>query len=194
MPRSEMQKGRRRARWLAQADDRRRLAELELEHRYGALKIAMSRVGVQIGPISDLAERIEDPVRRFEVLKARVERWEALWAIALRKRITRGKIIIGGAVLAEVCDLVMEDPSDQAFLVRLTALLDRRVPRVQDRAVIRGLLIEPGRPSVALPLRPGGPLEESIEAALRALGEAQRAFADEVGEDGENSLGEVGPR
>jgi hypothetical protein len=185
-PRTEAQKLRRKELWLARAGDRRVLEERALTQRYDELKAAMAKLGVRIGTIEDLAGRIADPIRRFEVLKARVERWEALWVITLRKRMTRGKIVIGGAVLAELGELVMEDPSDQAFLARVTALLDRRVPRVNDRVIIRGLLSGSGSSSVTLPLRPGGSLDEPIEEALAALGERPPAQGGAQVDDGED--------
>jgi hypothetical protein len=187
-PRTEAQKIRRRELWLARAGDRRALEERALTKRYDELKAAMARLGVSIGTIADLAQRHEDPVKRFEVLKARVERWEALWMVTLRKRTTRGKIVIGGAVLAELGELVMEDASDQAFLARVLALLDQRVPRVHDRVIIRGLLVGPDGGGVALSLRPGGPPDEPIHEALAALGEKAAAFDQDQPGDAEDDL------
>jgi hypothetical protein len=185
-PRTEAQKLRRRELWLARADERRTIEEHALTKRYDELKASMSKIGVRIGTVSDLAQGIEDPLKRFEVLKARVERWEALWAITLRKRMTRGKIVIGGAVLAELGELVMEDPTDQAFLAKVVDLLDRRVPRVQDRVIIRALLAGPGGGGEALPLRPGGPREEPVEAALAALGETPSVLGGGRSDDEED--------
>ncbi|MGC1301435.1 MAG: hypothetical protein WA840_03580 [Caulobacteraceae bacterium] len=131
----------------------------------------MARAGVKIPPISDIDTKFDDPVRRFEVLKARVGRWDALWSIQLRKRETRGKIIIGGAVLAAIAEVADDDAEEQAFRTRILALLDERVPRVRDRLVVRQLLaVDDGQP-VELALRPGGPLDESLVDALKALGE-----------------------
>jgi hypothetical protein len=197
-PRTEDQKTRRRALWRARDGDRRALELQTLTRRYDELKVAMERLGVRIGPIDDLAQRHTDPVKRFEILKARVERWEALWMVTLRKRMTRGKIVIGGAVLAELGELVMEDVSDQGFLARVVDLLDRRVPRVHDRVIIKGLLAGPSGPAPALPLRPGGPLDEPIDAAMAALGlrpaalGAVTANEDEDGSDTENADREGG--
>ena len=144
--------------------------------RYEELKAAMRRVGLRIGPISDIARKLDDPMARFEMLAARVERWDALWSITLRKRETRGKIIIGGAVLARVADLVESDQTDRDFLAAIVALLDERVPRVRDRLVVRELLNATDTGEVALPLRPGGALEETLEQALATLGESLSAF------------------
>jgi hypothetical protein len=187
-PRTEAQKLRRKERWLSRAHDRRAREAHALTRRYEELKASMSKIGVRIGTVADLPQRIEDPLRRFEVLKARVERWEALWAITLRKRMTRGKIVIGGAVLAELGELVMEDPTDQAFLAMVVDLLDRRVPRVQDRVILRALLAGPGGGGAALPLRPGGPLDEPVDAALAALGEAPSVLGGGRSDDGEDEL------
>ncbi len=132
--------------------------------RYQALKAEMTASGHAIGTIRDLDEMFaNDPVRRHEVLKARVDRWDALWSITKRKRETRAKIVLGGAVLAE---LAKTSPShDSAFAARLTALLDRRVLRVRDRVIVRDLT------GLPLTLRPGGPLEKTVEQALKAIGD-----------------------
>jgi hypothetical protein len=125
-------------------------------------------------------EQITDDDQRFHVLKARVERLEALWSINQRKRETRGKIIIGGALLAEAADQMTEGESE--LLQRLVDIIDRRVERVRDRLTVRELL-----GNVRLALRQGGEVEEGVEAALAATGEdlpdfdamAQSAMADE---------------
>lgn len=174
--RSEAAKRRRKALYLARADERRALEERALLGRYEELKAAMKRAGLRIGSIADIAHKLDDPAARFEMLRARVERWDALWSITLRKRETRGKIIIGGAVLAQLADLVLDDHTDQQFLARVVILLDERVPRVRDRLVIRELLAGGGLDGVALPLRPGGPLDESLTDALAAIGEDLAAF------------------
>jgi hypothetical protein len=175
-PRTEAQKSRRKELWLARADDRRRLEERALQARYAELKAAMTRAGLRIGTIADVAEKHADPVRRSEVLKARLERWEALWMITRRKQATRGKIIIGGAVLAEIEHIDFDAPSHRAFLDALVALLDARVPRVRDRLVVRDLLSAACGEPPPIPLRPGGPLGEPIEEALAAIGERPTAF------------------
>ena len=124
-----------------------------------------------------------------------MERLEALWAINQRKRETRGKIIIGGALLAELADLPVEDRDD--LMERLVDILDRRVDRVRDRLTVRELL---GNPPLAL--RPGGDLDEDAETALAAAGEqlpdfdamAQSALAeseDEAAEWDENDAAEA---
>ena len=126
------------------------------------------------------------------MLKARVERLEAFWAINQRKRETRGKIIIGGALLAEAADFEVGDRD--ALLERLVDILDRRVDRVRDRLTVRELL-----GNAPLPLRPGGDLDEDAETALAAAGEvlpdfdamAQAALADDD-DDGLNP-GEIDP-
>jgi hypothetical protein len=174
-PRSPEQKKRRRELWVSREDDRRAAAERQFRARYDELKADMARHGQIIGPIADL-EKYDDPVRRFEILKARVQRWEALWSISLRKLETRGKIIIGGALLAEVTDLDTSDHTEAALLSRLVDLLDRRVLRVRDRLVIRQLLDGASKASTPLPLRAGGPLDEDMETALKAIGESFAAF------------------
>jgi len=165
-PRTEAQKQRRRDLWEARADERnaRRTidAEAELRERLAELETALRDLG-QTGihtrrharPLEDIA----DDAQRFAVLKARVERLEALWAINRRKRETRGKIIIGGAMLAELIEGVAA--GDNAFFVALLDVLDRRVEAVRDRLTVKELL-----GNAPLPLRPGGDLLEPLEAAL----------------------------
>ena len=170
-PRSEAQKQRRKELWAAREADRRlgrRVSEEEaLTQRLGELEAALrdqGHVGVHNRRHVRPLDEIEDDAQRFAVLKARVERLEALWAINQRKRETRGKIIIGGALLAELADLPVEDRDD--LMERLVDILDRRVDRERDRLTVRELL---GNPPLAL--RPGGDLEEDAETALAAAGE-----------------------
>lgn len=185
-PRTEAQKKRRKELWAAREADRRlgrRASEEDaLTQRLGELEAALrdhGHVGVHNRRHVKPLDEIEDDAQRFAVLKARVERLEALWAINQRKRETRGKIIMGGALLAELAELPVEDRDD--LMERLVDILDRRVERVRDRLTVRELL---GNPPLAL--RPGGDLEEDAEAALAAAGEqlpdfdamAQSALAD----------------
>lgn len=192
-PRTEAQKQRRKELWAAREADRkagRRLSEedaltLRLEELEAALR-DQGHVGIHNRRHVTPLDEIEDDVQRFAVLKARVERLEALWAINQRKRETRGKIIIGGALLAEAADFEVEDRD--ALLERLVDILDRRVERVRDRLTVRELL-----GNAPLPLRPGGDLDEDAETALAAAGEvlpdfdamAQAALADDY-DDGLN--------
>jgi len=67
-----------------------------------------------------------------------VERLEDLWRIDRRKRETRGKIIIGGALLAELVDAVAA--GDSGLLTPLLDVLDRRVEAARDRLTVRELL------------------------------------------------------
>lgn len=198
-PRTEAQKQRRKELWAAREADRkagRRLSEedaltLRLEELEAALR-DQGHVGIHNRRHVTPLDEIEDDVQRFAVLKARVERLEALWAINQRKRETRGKIIIGGALLAEAADFQVEDRD--ALLERLVDILDRRVDRVRDRLTVRELL-----GNAPLPLRPGGDLDEDAETALAAAGEvlpdfdamAQAALADDE-DDGLNP-GEIDP-
>mgnify|MGYP001572482347 CR=1 FL=1 len=135
-PRTDAQKQRRKELWAAREADRkagRRLSEeealtLRLEELEAALR-DQGHVGIHNRRHVTPLDEIEDDVQRFAVLKARVERLEALWAINQRKRETRGKIIIGGALLAEAADFEVEDRD--ALLERLVDILDRRVERRQ---------------------------------------------------------------
>jgi hypothetical protein len=169
-PRTEAQKKRRRELWVAREADRQAEAETRCLARYEELKLEMARHGQIIGSLAD-ALAIEDPGHRFEVVKARVERWDALWSITIRKRDTRGKIVIGGALLAELAGLDLEDERDAAFHQRLVDLLDRRVLRVRDRLLVRDLFSGATQAQTPLPLRPGGKLDEQLAEALEAVGE-----------------------
>ena len=186
-PRSEAHKQRRRELWEARAQDRgltsRLSEEVALKIRLDELESALldvGRGGVHSRRNTVPLEQITDDDQRFHVLKARVERLEALWSINQRKRETRGKIIIGGALLAEAADQMTEGESE--LLQRLVDIIDRRVKRVRDRLTVRELL-----GNVRLALRQGGEVEEGIEEALAATGEdlpdfdamAQSAMADE---------------
>src|SRR5436190_841526 len=85
------------------------------------------------------------------------------------RRGSRGKIIIGGALLAEVG--YAHFAGDDELLARLVDILDRRVERVRDRLTVRELLGD-----VPLPLRPGGDLNEDPQAALAAAAETLPDF------------------
>lgn len=198
-PRTEAQKQRRKELWAAREADRkagRRLSEEEaLTLRLEELETALrdqGHVGIHNRRHVTPLDEMEDDVQRFAVLKARVERLEALWAINQRKRETRGKIIIGGALLAEAADFEVEDRD--ALLERLVDILDRRVDRVRDRLTVRELL-----GNAPLPLRPGGDLDEDAETALAAAGEvlpdfdamAQAALAED--DDDNLNPGEIDP-
>ena len=186
-PRSEAHKLRRRELWEARAQDRgltsRLSEEVALKIRLDELESALldvGRGGVHSRRNTVPLDQITDDDQRFHVLKARVERLEALWSINQRKRQTRGKIIIGGALLAEAADQMTEGEAE--LLQRLVDIIDRRVERVRDRLTVRELL-----GNVRLALRQGGEVEEGIEEALAATGEdlpdfdamAQSAMADE---------------
>jgi hypothetical protein len=190
-PRSEAQKQRRRELWEARAQDRQlatRLSEEDaLKVRLDELESALrddGRSGIHTRRNTIPLEQIADEEQRFHVLKARVERLEALWSINQRKRETRGKIIIGGALLAEAADEMIEGESE--LLQRLVDIIDRRVERVRDRLTVRELL-----GNVPLPLRQGGEVEERAEDAMAATGEnlpdfdamAQSAMAEDPDDD-----------
>lgn len=190
-PRSEAQKQRRRDLWEARAQDRqlatRHSEEDALKVRLDELESALrdvGRSGVHTRRNAIPLEQIEDDEQRFHVLRARVERLEALWSINQRKRQTRGKIIIGGALLAEAAEEMIEGEFE--LLQRLVDIIDRRVERVRDRLTVRELL-----GNVPLPLRQGGCVEEGVDDALAATGEdlpdfdamAQSAMADDPDDD-----------
>lgn len=170
-PRSPAQLARKRELWAARSHDRDRAKRVDeeaaLTERLAELETALREAGQDgvhkqrhVTPLEDIA----DDAKRFHVLKARVERLEALWSINKRRRETRGKIIIGGALLAEAGDAHFA--GDDELLALLVDILDRRVERVRDRLTVRELL-----GNVPLPLRPGGDPDEDAESALQAAGE-----------------------
>lgn len=178
-PRTEVQKRRRKELWLAREADRQAAAETRYLARYDELRLEMARHGQIIGSLAD-ALAIEDPDHRFEVVKARVERWDAQWSISLRKRDTRGKIVLGGALLAELASLDLEAVGDREFHRRLVDLLDRNVLRVRDRLLVRDLVTASTRAETPLPLRPGGELGEALAEALAAVGDGFSSFEHEA--------------
>jgi hypothetical protein len=175
-PRTEAQKAKRRQLWEARAEERKSRsqsdAEVELKARLEALQTALrdqGQGGIHSRRHTRPLEDITDDTERFAVLKARVERLEALWALDRRKRETRGKILIGGALLAEVIDA--SAAGDRSVLTALLDILDRRVESTRDRLTVRDLLGD-----VPLPLRPGGNLDEPLEEALRRSDQAGPDF------------------
>ena len=168
--RTEAQKLRRRELWEARTDDRKALnqvdQEADLAMRMAALETALrdhGHSGIHTRRNSRPLSEIRDDAERFAVLKARVERLEALWSIDKRKRETRGKIIIGGALLAEVMDGV--GAGDRSMLITLLDILDRRVDAARDRLTVRDLLGD-----APLGLRPGGDADDPFEQALAEAG------------------------
>ena len=144
-PRTDAQKKRRRDLWEARVDDRKARNQLDLEAdlkaRYEALEMALrdrGEEGVHRRRHSTALDDITDDAKRLAVLKARVERLESLWQINRRKRETRGKIIIGGALLAELVEATAA--GDTGFLAALLDVLDRRVELARDRLTVRELL------------------------------------------------------
>ena len=179
-PRTQAQKDRRQALWDARADDRRqgqRLGEeARLRLRLDDLETALrdsGRGGIHKDRHTVPLDEIKDDDHRFHVLKARVERLEALWSINLRKRETRGKILIGGAILAEFAEEKSE--TNSTLLAHLVDILERRLGRVRDRLTVRDLLGD-----TTLALRPGGDASESLEDALSAAGETLPDFDAEA--------------
>lgn len=125
--------------------DREHRAEVAL----AALNGALPRTRAHVTPL----DAIEDEAQRLQVWKARVERLEALLDTTERKRETRAKIVLGGALLAEAT----ESQEAAALMARVLEILDRRVARPRDRLALvetLGLAIEP------LPRRPAGTLPD----------------------------------
>jgi hypothetical protein len=175
-PRTDAQRERRRDLWEARAADRKAQVqvdgEADLRARYDALQTALldrGQSGIHGRRHSRPLDEITDDAERFGVLKARVERLEALWSINRRKRETRGKIIMGGALLAELIEAV--HAGDRELLTATLDILDRRVSDVRDRLTLRDLLGD-----APLPLRPGGSLNDPLEEALAAAGQEAPDF------------------
>lgn len=127
-----------------------RLADREhrAETALAALNGALPRGRGHVTPLDE----IEDDDRRLLVWKARVERLEALLDTTERKRETRAKIVLGGALLAEATD--SQEAAD--LMSRVLDIIDRRVARPRDRLALvetLGLAIEPlpNRASETLP-------------------------------------------
>src|SRR3546814_15416277 len=80
-------------------------------------------------------ENIADIEKAKAVAQARQERAEALARKGMRRRATRARIIIGGAILAEL----RENPSDPSFAARTVAILADGVVRDQARDHLRHL-------------------------------------------------------
>lgn len=175
-PRTETQKQRRRDLWEARAEERKARrkgdTEADLLTRLEELETALrdrGQEGVHARRHTRPLDSITDDAERFSVLKARVERLEALWSIDRRKRETRGKIIVGGALLAELIDATTS--GEHTLLTTLLDILDRRVETVRDRLTVRELL-----GNAPLPLRPGGEPEDDLADALKSAGEAAPDF------------------
>lgn len=143
-PESEATRTRRLQALAVQLADREHRAKAALANLRGALPRNRGHV--------TRLDQIEDDERRLAVLKARVERLEAMLDQTERKRETRAKIVLGGALLAEA----RSDGEGAALMARLLDVLDRRVVRPLDRKALAdtlGLAIEalPGGTKPALP-------------------------------------------
>jgi len=133
-PESEVARTRRFQNLAVQLADREHRARSALANLTGALPRHRGHV--------TRLDQIEDEGRRLQVWKARVERLEALLDQTERKRETRAKIVLGGALLAEA----RADDEGAALMARLLDVLDRRVNRPRDRKALAdtlGLAIEP---------------------------------------------------
>ena len=192
-PRSDAQKERRKALWAARAEERTAHQGLDreaaLKARLVELDLALrdhGRQGVHGGRHIRPLENISDDAERLAVLKARVERLEALWSIDRRKRETRGKIIIGGALLAELIDGIAAGETE--LFSALIEVLDRRVEAVRDRLTVRDLL-----GNAPLPLRPGGPLDEALPQALKIAGDDAKVLVGALGSEPDAGPDEADP-
>jgi hypothetical protein len=78
---------------------------------------------------------IEELERELAIREARDQRNRALVAHRTRRRHTRSRIILGGALLAE-----MRDNPDPDFIARILSILDDRVSRDRDRDDLSDLI------------------------------------------------------
>ncbi len=141
------------------------LAEREHRAKAAIASLTGAKPRNRHGAVTPLA-KIEDPERRLEVLQARVERLEAVLAQLNRKRETRAKIVMGGALMAEARDL-----GDPHLLARVRDILDRRVERPLDRQAILeafGIDIDP----TAAPDDPSGPVLPDFDALIPDMARA----------------------
>nr|WP_295107971.1 hypothetical protein [uncultured Caulobacter sp.] len=151
-PESEAARARRLHNLAVQLADREHRAKSALANLSGGLPRNRGHV--------TRLDQIEDDERRLMVWKARVERLEALLDQTERKRETRAKIVLGGALLAEA----RTDGEGAELMARLLDVLDRRVVRPLDRKALADTL---GLPIEALP---GGtkPTLPDFDAMARA--------------------------
>ncbi|MBV9509575.1 MAG: hypothetical protein JO303_04760 [Caulobacteraceae bacterium] len=195
-PRTEAQRQRRKDLWEVRAEARKaRQAEAEevrLHARLAELETALrdhGSDGVHRRRHSRSLEDIENDAERLAVLRARVERLEALWAIDKRRRETRGKIIMGGALLAEMIDAVAAGETE--VLAGFLDVLDRRVEAPRDRLTLHDLL--GGAP---LPLRSSDAFAidpNEAEAPFPAAPEFDALLQSAMAEEAEFTPSEIDP-
>ncbi len=154
-PESEPARARRLHTLAVQLADREHRAKTALANLSGGLPRNRGHV--------TRLDQIEGDERRLTVWKARVERLEALLDQTERKRETRAKIVLGGALLAEA--RADEDGQGAALMARLIDVLDRRVSRPRDRMALADTL---GLAIHALPGVTPPPLPD-FEAMARAV-------------------------
>lgn len=128
-----------------QTRDRQRRASRELrdlERRYHTLVTLQRQSAGGVNGFDEQGHAVPlsavEPERLLPVLRARVERLEALWARSRRKRETRAKIVGFGAILAELRELD-DEAAAASLLATVTEILNRRVDRPRDRASLREL-------------------------------------------------------
>lgn len=88
----------------------------------------LDAMSVELPPIEELE-------RELAVRAARDQRDRALLSVRTRRRATRSRIVLGGAVLAEI-----RDTGDPDFVARIIAILHERVPRDRDRDDLSDLI------------------------------------------------------
>ncbi|ALR23133.1 MULTISPECIES: hypothetical protein [Sphingomonadaceae] len=126
---------------------------------------------------------IEELERELAIREARDQRNRALAAKGMRRRATRSRIILGGAILAEI-----RDNPDPDFIARIISILDDRVGRDRDREDLADLMGHLLPPQSALASSSEFPasaelpdfdaMAEATLPPLRSIAETDPAFMD----------------
>lgn len=172
----ERQRDLREVRRLERAARALQKQEADLNARHQALEGALrdsGRGNLHNGRYVRRLEDIVDDTERLQILKARVERLEAIWRVRQRQHELRGKIVVGEALVAEL--RACRQAEDQTLRAFVRDVVDRRVLGVRDRFIIRWLLDD-----AALPLRPGGSATEPAAIAFRTAAVEMPDFDAEV--------------
>ena len=115
---------------------------------------------------------IEELERELQSKDARDRRERALSSNRMRRKQTRARIVLGGAILAEIRDI-----GDPDFIRKIIALLDERVTRERDRETLGNMIgaLVPELPIEHFPASGGLPDFDPFHAAAVAGGAATGA-------------------
>lgn len=114
---------------------------------------------------------IEELERELEVRDARDRRDRALASNRMRRKQTRARIVLGGAILAEIRDI-----GDPEFIRKIIAILDERVTRERDRETLGNMIgaLVPQIPIEHFPASGGLPDFAALEEAAIQAGAVER--------------------